>query len=145
MSAAVSKTDPLNDYLQRVSFWVSGVAVPQGSKVIMRGRLLDSNVKVLKAWRARVADAAQGVAAGRTFAPEAEIALLADVYLPRPKTVVRRRPTVKPDGDKLLRALCDAITDSGVWRDDAQVVSYDVDLWYADDKPGVKLTVLELA
>lgn len=35
-------------------------------------------------------------------------------------------PTGKPDGDKLLRGLLDALGDAGVFRDDAQVVQFDV-------------------
>lgn len=34
------------------------------------------------------------------------------------------RPDGSPDLDKLARSACDALTDAGVWRDDARVVEY---------------------
>ena len=44
--------------------------------------------------------------------------------LPRPKSAPKRRiwPEVKPDLDKLVRALCDALTQCGAWGDDAQLI-----------------------
>ena len=42
-----------------------------------------------------------------------------DFYLPRPKTVKRQWPTVRPDADKLLRAVLDLMTKAGVYCDDA--------------------------
>ena len=52
---------------------------------------------------------------------EGAIEIRASFYMPRPKSVKRAEPTVKPDLDKLQRALLDALT-SIVYRDDAQVV-----------------------
>jgi Holliday junction resolvase RusA-like endonuclease len=46
-------------------------------------------------------------------------------WLPRPKGAPKTidiRPTKKPDIDKVLRATMDALTASGLWLDDAQVV-----------------------
>lgn len=55
-------------------------------------------------------------------------------YLPRPKTVKRRYPTVKPDIDKLARAVQDALNGI-VYRDDAQVVSLSVHKRYCGAQP----------
>jgi len=51
---------------------------------------------------------------------------------------------VRPDLDKLERAIGDALTDAGVWVDDGQVVNSHTQKWYAET-PGVHITVLELA
>lgn len=50
------------------------------------------------------------------------------------------RPKVKPDLDKLVRAVLDALTDAGVWFDDAQVVGISATKAYCDDlPPGVSI------
>lgn len=41
-----------------------------------------------------------------------------------------RYPAVRPDATKLLRAVEDAMTEAGVWRDDAQVVAQTVVKYY---------------
>ena len=58
--------------------------------------------------------------------------------LPRPKTVVRKYPTSRYDGDidKLTRAILDSMT-GVVYKDDSQVVSAPVDKRYADAEAGV--------
>lgn len=59
----------------------------------------------------------------------------ATFYLERPKTVKRDSPSVRPDVDKLLRALLDALTQSGVIGDDAQVCRVYADKTYAEGNP----------
>lgn len=123
----------------RLSLEVEGVPVPQGSKRLGRNRatgravLLDDN-PALAAWRAHVSLRARLEWAGR--APIAgPVSIWADFYLPRPKShygtgrnagklkdSAPRWPTVKPDVDKLARAVLDSLTVAGVWGDDAQVV-----------------------
>lgn len=59
--------------------------------------------------------------------------------LPRPASVkIAKRPfpAVKPDVDKLLRNTLDALTQAGIYRDDAQVVDLYVEKRYATDDPG---------
>jgi crossover junction endodeoxyribonuclease RusA len=131
--------------VERLEFWVTGTPIPQGSKTVFRGRAVESNPK-LPAWRKNVTAAAVQALAGRFgFPKEAEIFTLLDFYMPRPKTVFRRRPNTRPDGDKLERAINDALTDARVWVDDGQIVSTDRRLWYADDRPGVRIVIGELA
>ena len=133
------------EYVERLEFWVEGVPIPQGSKSLFRGRMVDANPK-LKPWRRTVTAAAATALAGRDgFDPEAALFILLDFYLPRPKTVTRARPNVKPDGDKLLRAICDSISDAAVWVDDSRPVVHHSEKWYADDKPGVRVVVGALA
>jgi hypothetical protein len=38
-----------------------------------------------------------------------------------------------------VRAVCDALTDAGVWRDDSQLVELEAQKVYAVDAPGVEI------
>lgn len=49
-------------------------------------------------------------------------------------------PSTTPDLDKLLRAVCDSMTQAGAWRDDAQVVRVTASKVYAD-RPRTHLVV----
>ena len=107
---------------------VYGTPIPQGStkafvpKGWKRAIITADNAKT-KPWRQAIVDASREQMAGK--APhDGPLALRVVFYLPRPKTAPRRvlEPAKKPDTDKLLRAVMDALTASGVWVDDAQVV-----------------------
>lgn len=135
----------MTEYVERLEMWVDGVPIPQGSKSVFRGRLVEANPK-LKGWRATVTAAAVTELGGRDgFDPDLSLFILLDFYLPRPRTVLRPRPNVKPDGDKLIRAVCDSLTAARVWADDSRVVVHHSEKWYADDKPGVRVVVGSLA
>lgn len=53
-------------------------------------------------------------------------------------------PTTAPDLDKLVRCICDAVTDAGLWRDDSQVAVLQAAKRYANGPPGVLITITEL-
>lgn len=115
-----------------VSFNVVGLPVPQGSKTIAKARdgrtwLRDDNAKVLKPWRDLVAVHARR-AAGHQAPMDGPVVLCVLYRFPMPPS----RPPwahaagvllhqVRPDQDKLARALRDGMTDGGVWRDDCLV------------------------
>lgn len=61
-------------------------------------------------------------------------------HLEKPKTVKRLWPTVKPDLDKLVRAILDAGT-GVLWIDDAQVRFIEARKVYAVSVPGVYVNV----
>lgn len=72
------------------------------------------------------------------------LSIQADFYLPKPPSVTRGRPHVKPDGDKLLRAVCDAL-EGVMYRNDSQLCDYRVQKFYEGYyRPGVILNVSEL-
>lgn len=122
-------------------FTVRGTPVPQGSKTAMPNRrpggrplLVDDNAKVLKPWRKAVREAAEraveyrqsGPIAADDVLPPYRGPLTVDVVFTMPKPVGapktrRTYPAVRPDGDKLLRAVLDALTDAEVYVDDGQV------------------------
>jgi len=53
--------------------------------------------------------------------------------------------TKMPDLDKLVRAVCDGLTDAGIWDDDSQVIRLIARKDYADNcEPGVDIQVTRL-
>ena len=124
------------------TFHVLGLPVTQGSKVVMRGRLIDVKSKELREWRGKIA-----AMADPHFEQPMTAAVFVDLtfFLPKPKTVKRMLPFVKPDSDKLTRAVFDALT--GVaYVDDCQVTDYAARKRYGDlSNIGVVVTVKEMA
>jgi len=129
----------------KIQFFVDGVPVPQGSKSAWvngpRAVMFDDNAKLLKPWRKTVTTTARAAFAGRNPI-EGPVFLEARFQFVKPKTVRRGYPSVKPDLSKLLRALEDGITDAGVWRDDALVVTAHVSKIYAE-RTGVQVRICE--
>lgn len=129
---------------------VDTLPVAQGSMVRTRYGVRHSKPEALALFRAEVKRDLR-IAAEReaVLLPlEGALHLSATFVLPRPKSAPKRRvwPVVKPDADKLLRALCDALTDAGAWIDDAQVVAMHVEKRYVGQlpsmpTPGVLLTI----
>jgi Holliday junction resolvase RusA-like endonuclease len=114
--------------------FVPGIPQPQGSKnAYVRGNravLVEANKK-LPAWRQSVQD--QLEAANVSCEPmqgaiDAEIIF----FIPRPKSVTRLLPTVKPDLDKLIRGILDAGTKAGIYNDDSQVIEIVAHKFYSD-------------
>lgn len=128
--------------LTGVAFTVTGVPAPQGSKraFIRGGRpvLVEASAKV-RPWRDAVRhEAADAMNGAVPF--DGPIQVTITFMLPKPGSVRRYHPTVRPDIDKLARATLDGLTDGGVWRDDAQVVHMDVRKEYGAT-PGAHVTV----
>jgi crossover junction endodeoxyribonuclease RusA len=133
-------------------FRVLGVPRAKGSMrafVTPRGRahLVDSN-RYLKSWAAGIATGAQLALADLPPADRAlvvgAVRLTLRFALPRPKRLARHvAPHItKPDLDKLVRGIFDALT--GIrWRDDAQVVELLATKRYAarDEPPHVDVRV----
>ena len=107
-----------------IQVFVPGVPQPQGSKngYLRGGRvvLVEANKK-LPAWRKLVKEKLE--AANASCQPfTGAVSLDVMFFMPRPKSVKRELPTVKPDTDKLIRAINDSATDAGILLDDSQVV-----------------------
>ncbi|MFI9331932.1 RusA family crossover junction endodeoxyribonuclease [Kitasatospora sp. NPDC052868] len=132
---------------------VYGDPAAQGSKAYkghrtsrVTGRqvaVLAEQSKMVKPWRALVTAAAVRAIAGTRAAARADAApgsgsppaaplagplAVAVVFtMPRPGRIPGDRlgwPAVRPDGDKLLRAVFDGLTDARAWGDDGQVVQW---------------------
>jgi Holliday junction resolvase RusA-like endonuclease len=134
-----------------VTITVYGTPAPQGSKRafatrgkggIPTGRIavIESSHDRVKSWRQAVieaADKAMADYATPAFPLRGALELQMIFYLARPRSHYRTGrnaellrasapdyPVKPPDTSKLARATEDALTDVGVWADDAQVVRY---------------------
>ncbi|CAB4152889.1 Rus Holliday junction resolvase [uncultured Caudovirales phage] len=130
---------------QELYFTVFGRPVPQGSKNVFRGRLVEAS-KDLKPWRAAIAEAVFNTwkltGDERQFTDP--VVVKATFILPKPKTVKRLLPTVPPDLDKLQRALGDAISiDCQALQDDSFIVGWRTNKIYASDPQdaGVRVSI----
>lgn len=128
---------------------VLGRPSPQGSKKhVGGGRMIEAS-KYLPAWRKAVCTAAVKAVQDELWAkPAGPVELAVTFYLERPTTIKpdkRPMPIKPPDLDKLVRGVCDALSDAGVWEDDAQVVKLTAFKEYADTRePGcaIEVTIL---
>lgn len=143
--------------MDEITFFAEGVPAPQGSKRhVGGGRLIESSRQV-GPWREIVRQAAI-TAMGDRPPIDGPVYLVQVFALPRPKShygtgrssgQIKRgaphRPPVRPDLDKLARAVGDALT--GVcYHDDAQVVNLCAAKYYVTPSgrlsvPGVEIRV----
>lgn len=127
---------------------VEGIPATQGSKTLYRGHMVEASKK-LPAWRKAVVGAAfaELLRLGSPEPLDEPLKLTAFIFLPRPaKPKWVRLPASKPDLDKLIRSICDALTLAGVIKDDALIVELQVKkLWAGFDgshpTPGAQITV----
>ena len=117
---------------------VPGTPVPQGSKIRNRwAGVRESNAAALDPWRGTITAHAQRACTQQGWTRAAgPVTVHATFRLPRPaghygtgrnantlRPAAPVVPATKPDLDKLVRAVLDAITAAGtVWADDARVV-----------------------
>jgi Holliday junction resolvase RusA-like endonuclease len=129
-----------------VEFFIPGTPVQQGSKSGFSRmgstsvQMTDQNAKNLKPWRHTIATHADR---GVTF--DRPVHVEATFVMPKPKRPRWTTPAVKPDIDKLTRALLDGLTDGGLIADDARVVSLLVKEEYAEEKNPVGVHVAVVA
>lgn len=130
---------------------VLGIPQPQGSKTVYAGRAVDANAKKLKPWRKQVTAAVRDQLGDWQLTAD-PISVKLQFLMPRPRTVTRDYPTVKPDLDKLIRAILDGVTDVtdrdagiGVWVDDSQVINLKASKRYANDLPPQVIVSIERA
>lgn len=139
---------------------VEGTPIPQGSKTVVpargkrRATLRDANAHELHAWRDHVADTTRrhmdtywhhGNRGWTQLDGPCHVEIT--FYHPRPQNhyrTSRGRPTrqikpnaptwkpTSPDLDKLARAILDALTAAGAYRDDARVARLILEDRYAD-------------
>lgn len=98
-------------------FFVKGRPVPQGSLKFIKGRPIHVRANDLAVWRADIARIAE---LHGNKPVQGGIAVSLNFIFMKPKTSSRLTPWVKPDLDKLIRAVLDGLT--GVaYVDDCQV------------------------
>ena len=142
---------------------VFGTPAPQGSKQgravkkggVYTGRVVmhESSAEKVESWRQDVIMTVLREARGIYF--DGPVRLTVGFLLRRPASHYRtgknahllrdaapRHPGKKPDIDKLLRSTLDGLGESGIWRDDAQVVEVVARKLYADHEPtGAHITI----
>lgn len=139
------------------SFFVAGVPVPKGSAKAFMSKgmkfpaVVQSNADKQKPWSSAIGFAAQQ--AGIPYIERGPIALGVTFYMPRlnshygtgknagtVKSTAPKYHTSKPDLDKLLRCVKDALTGIA-WKDDSQVsVILNLEKIY-NVQPGAHITI----
>lgn len=144
------------------SFRIVGLPAPQGSKSFKgmvegkRGqqipRLVESS-KELPKWRKAVKDQAWVQWRDRPALAQPLVVMMT-FTIPKPASAPKTRrtwPSKKPDVSKLARAVEDALTDAGVWLDDALIVDLIASKRYPNEglrampAPGVLVHVFDAA
>jgi hypothetical protein len=126
------------------SFVVPGEPIGQGSmKHIGNGRMIASNDKKLRIWRNAIVTAIEAADNKPFF--DGPTKLEVHFCIERPKTVKRDFPTTPYDADKLVRAVGDGCTDSGVISDDSIFVDIVASKRYGEGCPwGAHVTISAL-
>lgn len=141
--------------MNAITFFVPGKCVTQGS--FNPGRRF-YNSKELVNWRKGIIAAALAAKMPQDWSTSKPMIVTAIFVFERPRSHFKAGKNAhllrddapichsyKPDVDKLIRALLDAITCSiTVWNDDCQVVRVEAEKWwasYATSKPGVAVTI----
>ena len=136
-----------------IRFSVAGQLQTQGSKKafmrpgMARPVVVDDNKPQLRNWRSDVMTAAREAWTGGIL--DGDVSLRLTFYLSRPKAHYRSngdlKPTAprtcpkKPDIDKLIRAVLDALTDV-IWSDDSRVVRIEAEKLYGEPGLHVELS-----
>ncbi len=136
------------------AFEVVGLPAPQGSKrAIARGQravLVDGSSDVgkakTKAWRHAVAEVGRDIAEDEPHDGPLQLSVTFRMPMPasRPKRVQQAGiwpHAVKPDIDKLLRATVDALTDSGLIRDDARLFAIEAEAFEVTGWTGAEIVL----
>jgi Holliday junction resolvase RusA-like endonuclease len=116
-----------------LQFRVAGLPVTQGDHKAWKppgaafARIADANPEKLKPWREAIRSTAVEALPDGWAPIDGPVRVVYLFALPKPASAPKTRrtwPTGKRSGDfeKLARAVSDALTDAGVWTDDARVV-----------------------
>lgn len=133
--------------MQPIQLKVIGEPAPQGSKRIIKGRLIEASSTKLRKWRSAIEKACRAYENQNILLGPVEVEVA--FFLTRPQSVKmskRPLPIVPPDLDKLCRGLLDGIGQSQViWGDDSQVISLKATKYYADfGESGAEVTIRSL-
>lgn len=132
------------------SVLVEGRPAPQGSKSYKgNGRFVEAS-KYLPAWRSAIVEACKHefVESQCVEMFTGPVRLEVTFFIDRPQRPKAEFPITPPDLDKLVRGVCDSLTQAKVWVDDSLVVSLRADEVYTGSKTypvsGARITVTAL-
>jgi Holliday junction resolvase RusA-like endonuclease len=136
--------------LSKVEFIVMGKPIPEGSMCAGRGgHMYHQNDKELKAYRKAIANEADKYYEEmHSHNDDMGYQLYVLFFVPRPKSVKRLLPTTRPDTDKYVRSVGDALTSNpkykikGFWDDDSQVVDILARKRYVNEKHPEPCTII---
>jgi Holliday junction resolvase RusA-like endonuclease len=132
-----------------ILFFVAGTPIAQGSKTLMRNRMIDSNPK-LQPWRNAVALEARRFGQNKITGP---VRLSVSFMFERPKSHLTKsglakhaplQPIYKPDLDKLTRAVGDALSvNCHLLQDDSQITEINATKRYClgSEEPGALIQI----
>jgi crossover junction endodeoxyribonuclease RusA len=113
---------------------VSGRPISQGSMSVFRGRIVHQKSRELMAWRGVIYEMCRDM-----MDPlDGPVKVSITFRMPEPKGNNRRWPHVRPDVDKLARAVLDGLT-GAAFADDCQVVDLRARKVYGT--PGAEITI----
>lgn len=126
--------------------FIPGRASPQGSKRHVGNGIMVEASKHVKVWRDDVRDSVLRANNMPKVRLEGAVILTLAFVLQRPKTAPKKRvlsAAKKPDLDKLIRAVMDALKSADVYQDDSQVTTIVASKRVAglDETPGVFITI----
>jgi Holliday junction resolvase RusA-like endonuclease len=121
--------------------FIPGTPVPQGSVDVYRGHIVAVK-PALREWRDRIRASTMARHNGEPMDGPLNVSLV--FQLAPPKKPRWWAPAVKPDLDKLIRAVNDSLSTTkkqrGVITDDARIIHIDADKTY-HHTPGVYITI----
>lgn len=131
-----------------ITFHVEGTSAPQGSKTRTRHGMFESSKRV-KPWRELVTQAAVQAGDDAALLGPLTPPYRLDVwfFIQKPKTTRAKHPVAPTIGDldKLVRAVGDALTKSGLIEDDRHIVKLVAEkAWAVGEKPGAIVRVSEV-
>jgi crossover junction endodeoxyribonuclease RusA len=133
-----------------VQVFVAGKPAPQGSKRYLgvkggKGIAVESS-KAVAPWRADVRTTVDNYCAGMNmplpvYAEGWPASVELNFVMPRPASAPKKKTPAavkRPDIDKLARAVLDALSSAGMWKDDSQVTHLVVSkrIAFVDERPG---------
>jgi len=128
--------------MKRYKITVYGNPAPQGSKRFVgvhggKGIMIESS-KNVAIWRECVKFGALSAKSGMEML-DGPLGMKVIFTVQAPKNMPKNRnnyPCVRPDLSKLVRSTEDALTDSGIWADDARVVKCSSEKYYPNTFDG---------
>lgn len=138
-----------------ITFFVEGhpKGQPRPRAFAMGGKARMYDPGTAEGWKSQIAGAWKATAPGWAMV-ECPVMLTLSFLMPRPKSHYKKAVlrsdapefcAKKPDADNMAKAVMDALTQLGVWRDDDQVVILKVVKSYANSSSGCEITLEDAA
>lgn len=135
-----------------MKFTVHGQPIPQGSINVFGGRAVPVNSKKLREWRNQIVETAEPHIP-HNWDNQLPVIVTVIFHFQRPPshlttsgTLTKRAPRNminRPDLDKLIRAVGDALTDAGIVHDDSRILEWHATKTYTTESSRMNLLVAQ--